>query len=77
MKDPLNDAVGRANMFQALREDIEIAPLDGGHCLYVSSKGIIVEGRAPEQVLPVLFACCIFHSLCVSLKITLFVLTTS
>jgi len=32
MKDPLNDAVGRANMFQALREGIEIAPLDGGHC---------------------------------------------
>ena len=59
MKDPLNDAVGRANMFQALREDIEIAPLDGGHCPHVSSKGIIVEGRAPEQVLPVLFACCI------------------
>lgn len=36
MKDPLNDAVGRANMFQALREDIEVAPLDGGHCPHVS-----------------------------------------
>ncbi len=58
MEDPLYDAVGRANMFQALREDIEITPLVGGHCPHVSSKGII-EGRAPEQVLPVLFACCI------------------
>ncbi len=36
MKDPLNDAVGRANMFQALRDGIEIAPLDGGHCPHVS-----------------------------------------
>jgi hypothetical protein len=60
MKDPLNDAVGRANMFQALREDIEIAPLDGGHCPHVSSKGII-EGRAPGPL------CLLqFHSLCVS-----------
>ncbi len=40
MKDPLNDAVGRAKMFQSLRQGIEIAPLDGGHCPHVSFMNI-------------------------------------
>lgn len=33
MIDPLNDATGRAYMFQSLREGIDLTPLDdGGHC---------------------------------------------
>jgi len=37
MKDPLNDAVGRANMFRSLRSGIDVEPLDGGHCPHVST----------------------------------------
>jgi pimeloyl-ACP methyl ester carboxylesterase len=36
MKDPLNDAVGRAGMFESLRPNISVEALDGGHCPHVS-----------------------------------------
>ncbi len=75
MKDPLNDAVGRAKMFQALREGIEIAPLDGGHCPHVSIKSYY--GGMGSRTCALGPLCLLhFHALCFSPKITLLVLTT-
>merc|ERR1740129_456499 len=35
MKDPLNDASGRAYIFKSLRDGIDLIPLDdGGHCIH-------------------------------------------
>lgn len=32
IKDPLNDAKGRTEMFGALRDGITMAPIEAGHC---------------------------------------------
>ncbi|CAN0542344.1 unnamed protein product, partial [Ectocarpus sp. 12 AP-2014] len=32
VKDPLNDADGRATLFEALGPQVSVVRLDGGHC---------------------------------------------
>ena len=45
MKDPLNDATGRAKMFGELREGVEVYPLmGGGHCPHDELPEDVVKG---------------------------------
>ena len=45
MKDPLNDAAGRAEMFGLLRKGVEVYPLDeAGHCPHDERPQDVVKG---------------------------------